>query len=91
MSANSALLRTSMTTASLGMDCGAWDTSSASVPSICGGRFSTTYQPWSSRASEAVLRPAPDIPVTTSISASAGLTGVEAVLVRAGFRRRLCH
>lgn len=39
------------------------------------GRLSTTYQPWSSSASDAVLRPAPDMPVTTSSSASGGLTG----------------
>ena len=85
------LLRTSITTASLEMDCGAWDTSSASVPSICGGRFSTTYQPWSSRASEAVLRPAPDMPVTTSSSASTGLTGVMPSVSVPGSCRRLCH
>ena len=70
---------------------GVRDTSSASVPSICGGRFSTTYQPWSSRASEAVLRPAPDIPVTTSSSASTGLTGVRPSASALGSCRRLCH
>ena len=75
MSLNSALPRTSITTASLGRVCGVRDTRSASVPSICGGRLSTTYHPRSSSALAAVERPAPDIPVTISNSAVGGFTG----------------
>ena len=33
------------------------------------GRLSTTYQPWSSRSAAALVRPAPDRPVITTMSA----------------------
>ena len=38
------------------------------VGSRAGGRLSTTNQPMSSSAFAAVLRPAPDIPVTITMS-----------------------
>ncbi len=34
------------------------------------GRLSTTYQPWSSRSAAALVRPAPDSPVITTMSAT---------------------
>src|SRR5690606_16267702 len=58
-----ARLRTSTTTATRSV---ALPASSASEESMPGGRLSMTYQPRSSSALAAVLRPAPDMPVITT-------------------------
>jgi hypothetical protein len=63
-----ARLRTSTTAAIFGT--APWERSARStmVGSNPGGRLSTTNQPRSSRDLAAVLRPAPDIPVMTTMS-----------------------
>src|SRR3954469_19007287 len=63
-----ARLRTSITTATLVMAPLACAPSSTMVAISSGGRLSTTNQPRSSRHFAAVLRPAPDRPVTTATS-----------------------
>src|SRR2546430_599091 len=63
-----ARLRTSITTATLVTAPRAWAPSSTMVEINSGGRLSTTNQPRSSRHLAAVLRPAPDRPVTTATS-----------------------
>src|SRR5690606_11068319 len=67
-SANISPPRTSTTAAMRGSFPSMRPASSSSGRSICGGRLSTTYQPWSSSASAAVERPAPDMPVTIKTS-----------------------
>src|SRR5262245_53127757 len=63
-----ARLRTSITTATLVTAPRACAPSSTMVEISSGGRLSTTNQPRSSRHLAAVLRPAPDSPVTTATS-----------------------
>src|SRR5215207_9089791 len=62
--------RMSTIAAMRGREAPARSTSSTSGRNICGGRLSTTYQPRSSSALPTVERPAPDMPVTMSISCS---------------------
>src|ERR1041384_3627764 len=63
-----ARLRTSITTATFVTAPCAFAPSSTIVEISSGGRLSTTNQPRSSRHLAAVLRPAPDRPVTTATS-----------------------
>ena len=68
--------RTSTTTATCciaasGLRSRAWSRRSASAESSCGGRLSTTSQPRSSSTLAAVERPAPLMPVTMTMGASA--------------------
>ena len=83
-SALNARLRTSMTTAMRVMSPCARAPSSTIVAISSGGRLSTTNQPRSSRTFAAVLRPAPDSPLTSVTSVPCGCCDVHGKRLDAG-------